>query len=125
MLICDILLASAGYLCNMLRKPSKTEFGAFRKLGLIEGLSFLVILGITMPLKYVFDQPTPNKYAGMIHGALFIFYCAGALQFYWQRNWPFWKLLVLWAAAVVPLGTFIADWKLLEPEDVGEAAGAM
>ena len=111
----------------MLRKPSTTEFGSFRKLGLVEGVSFLVILCVTMPLKYLFEQPTPNKYAGMIHGALFIFYCAGALQFYWQRGWPVWKLLALWVAAVFPLGTFVADWKLLEPEDTaaGEAAGAV
>ncbi|OAV44972.1 DUF3817 domain-containing protein [Lewinella sp. 4G2] len=101
----------------MLSNHLSSEFGRFRLLGIIEGISFLLILGITMPLKYIYDQPEPNKIAGMIHGALFIFYCAGALMFYWQRKWPVWKLLALWGAAIIPFGTFVADWKLLADQE--------
>ena len=103
---------------------SRTEFGRFRRLGIIEGVSFLAIIVVTMPLKYALGCAEPNKYVGMLHGGLFIFYCAAALQFYWQRNWPLWKLIALWVAAVIPLGTFLADWKLLAPEDRDTAVPA-
>ena len=113
----DRKVAPATDFCGMTTVDTTAEFKSFRRLGIIEGISFLVILGVTMPLKYAFDITEPNKYAGMLHGALFIFYCFGALQFYWQRNWPLWKLLVLWLAAIIPFGTFLADWKLLAGEE--------
>ena len=49
-----------------------TQLGKFRILAFIEGVSFLVILFITMPLKYVLEIPLPNKIFGMLHGVLFI-----------------------------------------------------
>ncbi|NJC27772.1 DUF3817 domain-containing protein [Neolewinella antarctica] len=98
----------------MLANSPTTNFGYFRRLGIIEGVSFLIILGITMPLKYLADTPGPNKVIGMVHGGLFLLYCAGAVYFAWRQKWPVWKLLLLWLAAIIPFGTFVADRKLLE-----------
>lgn len=88
----------------------------FRILAFVEGVSFLVILFITMPLKYWYDMPEPNRVIGMVHGVLFLGYCAYALQLKMARNWTTMKLLWLWLASIVPFGTFIADWKLLRTE---------
>lgn len=88
----------------------------FRILAFVEGVSFLVILFITMPLKYMYDTPGPNKVLGMVHGLLFLGYCAYALQLKWERGWSFMKLLWLWLASIVPFGTFVADYKLLREE---------
>ena len=41
---------------------------------LLEGLSFLVLLGIAMPLKYMFDKPEMVRIVGMAHGVLFVAY---------------------------------------------------
>ena len=46
----------------------------FKWISLIEGLSFLILLGIAMPLKYMFDQPLAVTYVGWAHGILFILY---------------------------------------------------
>lgn len=85
----------------------------FRLLALAEGVSFLVILLVTMPLKYGFDTPGPNKFFGMVHGVLFLAYCGWALWLKVERSWSLGKLLWLWVASIVPFGTFIADRKLL------------
>ena len=49
----------------------KTQLGRFRVLAFAEGVSFLLILFITMPLKYLMDMPGPNKIIGMAHGIPF------------------------------------------------------
>ena len=46
----------------------------FKWISLAEGLSFLLLLGIAMPLKYGFDMPLAVKYLGWVHGALFVVY---------------------------------------------------
>jgi integral membrane protein len=39
----------------------QSPIGRVRLLGMIEGVSFLVLLGIAMPLKYLADQPLAVK----------------------------------------------------------------
>ena len=45
-----------------------------RLVGLIEGISFLLLLFIAMPVKYMMDNPVLVKYVGMGHGVLFILF---------------------------------------------------
>lgn len=97
----------------MVSEQRTSPYGLFRWLGIIEGTSFLIILFITMPLKYLAELPTPNLVVGTVHGVLFVAYCLGALYFYRQRGWSAGKLFLLWIAAVIPFGTFVADRKLL------------
>jgi integral membrane protein len=40
--------------------------------GKIEGYSYLALLFIAMPLKYLADIPTAVRIAGSIHGVLFV-----------------------------------------------------
>ncbi|MGB0884274.1 MAG: DUF3817 domain-containing protein [Flavobacteriales bacterium] len=78
-------------------------------IGFAEGLSFLVILWLTMPLKYLFLMPELNKPVGMAHGLLFVAYVFLVLMVGLQENWSkkaiFWSLL----ASLIPFGTFYAD----------------
>lgn len=80
---------------------------AFRLLALVEGISFLVILLVTMPLKYGFDVPGPNQVVGMAHGVLFVAYLAFLLYMWSARRWPVRTLLWGLAASVVP---FLMFW---------------
>ena len=79
---------------------------------LLEGISFLVILFITMPLKYFYDNAEPNKIVGMAHGVLFIAYVIvvimAANEFKWSRN----NLALALLASIIPFGTFWADVKI-------------
>ena len=89
----------------------KTSLGRLRILAFVEGVSFLLILFVTMPLKYLFDQPEPNKVIGMGHGVLFIAYCLLVLVVGINRGWS-WKVIGLsLLASIIPFGTFWADKK--------------
>lgn len=96
-----------------MQTTTDTSLRNFRILAFVEGVSFLLILFVTMPLKYLYETPLPNKVVGIVHGFLFIGYCLYALQLKWERSWSIGKLLWLWLASIVPFGTFVADRKLL------------
>ncbi len=88
-----------------------------RIIGLIEGISFLVILFLTMPLKYIWEMKAPNQIVGMGHGILFIAYCFLVVivgyKFKWKLLTIFWALL----ASIIPFGTFVADKKIFKEEN--------
>lgn len=92
----------------------KTNLGILRIIGLLEGVSFLVLMGIAMPLKYICDMPELIYSTGMAHGLLFVLYIFFVLlvgyQLKWSLNQIFWALL----ASLIPFGTFIADKKLFQ-----------
>ena len=52
-----------------------TLIGKFRLTGIVEGTSYLLLLGVAMPLKYIWHMPIYVKVVGMTHGILFILYC--------------------------------------------------
>ncbi|MFN3589145.1 MAG: DUF3817 domain-containing protein [Spirosomataceae bacterium] len=83
----------------------------FRIIAFLEGCSFL-LLGITMPIKYKLNYPTPNYIVGMAHGVLFITYVVLLLLVMQQRKWSWGKGVLGFLASLVPFGTFIADKKL-------------
>ena len=90
----------------------KTQIGRLRVIGFIEGVSFLLILFITMPLKYYAEMPGPNKVIGMVHGLLFVLYVLAVVQSKIEYNWPLKKTALALLASIVPVGTFWADAKL-------------
>ncbi len=94
-----------------------TQIGRLRIVGFIEGVSLLVILFITMPLKYFFDQPGANRIIGMIHGLLFILYVFYVIQSKIEYRWSFKKMMLALIASIIPFGTFWADAKLFRNQN--------
>ena len=90
--------------------------GLLRITGFAEGTSFLLLLLIAMPLKYLYGLPEAVKYTGWVHGLLFVVYIALAYYAKEQRAWPFKKFLLACVAAFVPLGTFLFDRQLKKEE---------
>ena len=91
----------------------KTVLGRLRVIGFLEGLSYLMLLGIAMPLKYFFDFPQAVRVIGMAHGILFIMLIIMSLYAKLVYRWPMTKMLWIWLASVLPFGPFVADYKLL------------
>ena len=89
--------------------PSKTIVSTFRYVSIAEGLSFLILLFIAMPLKYGFDYPLMVKYVGWAHGALFIAYFAAAFLVSQELKWKFWRMVQAFIAAFLPFGPFVFD----------------
>ena len=95
-----------------------TAIGRLRITGILEGLSFLILLVIAMPLKYVWGKPEMVSIVGMAHGVLFVLYIFLTVLAKFRYAWWSWKkMLLLWAASVVPFGTFYADYKMLRFDD--------
>ncbi len=89
----------------------------FRTIGIAEGISFLVLLLIAMPMKYFLKIPEAVKIVGWMHGALFVGYIYFAIEvavtFKKNIGWCIKSLL----AAFIPLGTFVTD-KTLKREEI-------
>jgi integral membrane protein len=90
----------------------KTALGRLRIVAFLEGISFLVLLCIAMPLKYMADIPGPVRVVGMAHGVLFIAYVFLLLQVALELRWKFSRAVLAFIASLVPFGTFYADKKL-------------
>ncbi len=86
----------------------------FRILALLEGISFLIILFVTMPLKYLFENPMPNKVIGMVHGFLFLAYVVFAILLKVELKWSNKQTAIILLCSIIPFGTFWADKKYLK-----------
>ena len=96
----------------MVQHLMKSSLGQLRIVGFLEGVSFLVLLGIAMPLKYYWEMPGAVRIVGMAHGVLFILYIIYVLLVHLRQKWPFKILSVAILASFVPLGTFYADARI-------------
>jgi integral membrane protein len=95
----------------------KTQIGQLRLLAFVEGVSFLILLFITMPLKYIFQMHTPNQIFGMVHGVLFVLYVIWVIKSKIELEWSMQKTAWALLASVVPFGTFYADAKLFRADN--------
>tara|TARA_B100001027_G_scaffold196594_1_gene153555 strand:+ start:1016 stop:1300 length:285 start_codon:yes stop_codon:yes gene_type:complete len=83
-----------------------------RILGNIEGVSYLLLLGVAMPMKYYFEMPMAVKIVGMTHGVLFVAYCVLLALCLKRFNWTLKFGAYLFIATLIPFGTFVTDRKL-------------
>lgn len=89
-----------------------------RKAGIAEGISFLLLLGIAMPLKYLLKQPMAVTIVGWAHGILFVAFLFLAWEVKTDRNKSWKWFAVAFLAAIIPAGTFFFDKKLKEEETI-------
>lgn len=98
---------------SMLRTP----VGRLRMIGLVEGSSFLVLLGIAMPLKHFAEMPEAVRIVGWVHGILFIGFLVALMLARDAMRWSFrWTGLVL-LAALLPFGPFVIDSRLRKEDE--------
>lgn len=83
-----------------------------RLVGIAEGISFLVLVFIAVPLKRLGGHPEAVQLIGPIHGLLFVLYVLTIIQAKTEYGWPLGKMMLALLASVVPGGTFYADYKL-------------
>lgn len=90
------------------------NLNTFRIIGYVETLSFLILLLVAMPLKYIYGLPQYVRAVGSIHGGLFTAYVILAYLLAGKLNWPKKKLYTAWVASIIPLGPVWVDQKLLK-----------
>jgi integral membrane protein len=95
---------------------SNTAIGRLRMAGIAEGISFITLLFIAMPIKYLAGNPTLVWYVGWIHGLLFMLYILALITVKINLEWKFKKTAVAFLASLIPFGTFILDKSLHKEE---------
>lgn len=88
------------------------DLRVFIKIAFWEGISYLLLLFIAMPLKYYGNIPEAVRYTGMIHGVLFVLFCIYLVKVWQGLKWSFGKAAMAFLASILPFGTFFLDAKL-------------
>ena len=94
----------------------KTTLGRLRVIGWWEGISFLLLLGVAMPLKYFAGWPHGVRVVGMAHGVLFLLYVFAAIQAALEHNWTWKRTALVLLASILPAGPFVIDARILRAE---------
>lgn len=90
----------------MLKYNLKTTEGRFLAVAFLEGVSYLILVFVAMPLKYIAGQPEMVKRVGMAHGLLFVLFALTLVQVTLEGGWKWKKAAIAMAASFAPFGTF-------------------
>ncbi|WP_111709038.1 DUF3817 domain-containing protein [Lutibacter citreus] len=85
----------------------------FRIVSILEGISYLLLLFIATPIKYLVGNELFVKILGMPHGLLFLTYVVLAIILKYELNWKPKTFIIILLASVIPFGTFYIDKKYL------------
>ncbi len=96
----------------MLRNPVRL----LRYVGYVEGASFLLLLFIAMPLKYLAGEPGMVRVVGMAHGVLWVLYIAVLAMAWPAARWGWRNGLLAFGASIIPFGPFAIDPHLKREE---------
>lgn len=93
-----------------------STIGRLRLLAIIEGISLLILVFISVPLKQIYGVSTLSSILGPVHGILFLLFVMNTISVGTEQKWKFkqttWKVLL---ACIIPFGTFYIDRKILKP----------
>ena len=85
----------------------------FRLITLLEGSSYLLLLFVAVPVKYLMGDESYVKLLGMPHGVLFITYIVFSFVMQKKMNWNTTSFIIILLASIIPFGTFYVDKKYL------------
>jgi integral membrane protein len=94
----------------------KTSLGRLRIITFAEGLSYLVLLFVAMPLKYLAGYPSAVRSFGMIHGVLFIIFMLYVVICFLKYKWSISMAAIIFAASLIPFANFYIDKHYLHPD---------
>jgi integral membrane protein len=83
-----------------------------RRITWLEGISFLLLLGVAMPLKYLADLPLAVRVVGLLHGVLFMIVIVALVRTMRIARWPLGRGVLVLVAALLPFGPFLFDRRL-------------
>jgi len=86
----------------------------FRIVAFLEGVSYILLLFIAVPIKYLNADPTYVKMLGMPHGMLFVLYIILAFMIKSEQKWNTKTFRIVLLASILPFGTFYIDKKYIK-----------
>ncbi|MGM0623622.1 MAG: DUF3817 domain-containing protein [Campylobacterota bacterium] len=91
---------------------SLNKLDRFRIIAFFEGISYLLLLFIAMPIKYMMGEPLVVKYIGMIHGILFLAFIYAQIDATLEKRWSVTFNALAFISSLIPFGTFVLERKL-------------
>lgn len=91
---------------------AKSRVHTLRMVALTEGVSFLLLLGVAMPMKYLAGIPEAVTVVGWVHGLLFVVLCYLLLKVTLEDRWPITRSAMVFIAALLPFGPFVIDRRI-------------
>lgn len=88
----------------------------FKVISILEGLSYILLLFVGVPLKYIGENDVLVKSLGMPHGLLFMAYIILALIIRSKMKWDLKTTFIVLIASVLPFGTFYIHKKYLSTD---------
>lgn len=107
------------YLSAMLN----TAIGRLRLISITEAISYLILLFLAMPLKYIWGEPMAVRVVGMIHGLLFCVFCIALLDAKLAQKWPIKPPFWIFVASLVPFAPIWVEKWLKKQTPVKQSAG--
>ncbi len=83
-----------------------------RSVALLEAISYLILLFVAMPLKYVWGMPLAVKIVGAAHGGLFVVFCIALWRVLMHTGWPFSRAVLVFIASLLPFVPFFIDRRM-------------
>ena len=90
----------------------KNPVSLLRSVALLEAVSYLLLLFIAMPLKYLWSMPLAVRVVGSIHGALFVIFCIALWRVLMHTKWPFSRAMLVFIASLLPFVPFFIDHRM-------------
>jgi integral membrane protein len=87
-----------------------------RRIALAEAVSYLLLVAVAMPLKYLAGQPQAVRWVGLIHGLLFVLLCWALLRVLLKSRWPVSRCALVMLISFIPIVPFFFDRRLKEWE---------
>jgi integral membrane protein len=90
----------------------KNPIPLLRGIAVAEAISFLILLGIAMPLKYAWGMPVAVLIAGSIHGCLFLLFCWSLLRVAQNSQWQGRRTALVFVSGLLPTAPLILDKRM-------------
>jgi integral membrane protein len=88
------------------------EVTQFRAVSLLEGVSYLLLLGVAVPVKYLLHEPALVRVLGRVHGGLFVLFVLALVRAAAAAEWKASRSITAFVASVLPFGAFWFERKL-------------
>ena len=89
-----------------------TALKRFRLISASEGLSYLILVFIAMPIKYLGDNPIYVKIFGMAHGVLFILFMISLFEVKAKDKWDTGFMFQMFVLSLIPFGASLIEKKV-------------
>ena len=97
---------------GVVKITARTVVSQLRRWALVEGVSYLLLLFVAMPLKYLAGQPMAVSVVGMAHGVLFVVVGVLLVMALFVAKWSIGRAAFVFFCTLVPFATFLIDRRM-------------